>query len=591
MEIDQLIFKHLVRFFSKDEKKNPNPGEVHLGDMHARLSLIVRALSGESIDILASEREGGWSDLHFFLPKTIGWFDSREKNESLYMFRVFYLSVQRELDLNWKSHQNFTIPQSQAKAKESSDTVLEKLFEDYPNSEDMYALLLQHCPTIKPPKGPECRDESWIYGRYMRNTETYYRKKLENISQPFLDEKSPPPPVGDQTEIEAKSADEVEILQVDKKAQEDFMLTHNFEKVDTVDEFNGVWRDFDGDDELKEQAEAIQEYNLSQLVRIDDPVHSIYKADFRGDSNIAQSSEQEKQALAIYYPEWDFKKREYKRDFCKLYHQKILKKKPDYYANTLEQNAQTLKELQKTFARFNNKLEYRPRQLHGDEIDLDAFIDLYTDVVAKRTPDERCYIYRKKAQKELSLLILLDLSLSSDGYVYGNRILDVEKQVSILFGEVLNAYNIDFQIDGFSSKTRNHITYSSLKSFDQKWDDGKLRIGAIQAEGYTRIGPAIRHAKTQIEKRTSARKWIIILSDGKPNDYDHYEGKYGMEDIKQSIRELRSDGIQSFALAIEEQAKYYLPQIFGKNHFSILSSPNEMIITLTQLYHRILTGG
>jgi nitric oxide reductase NorD protein len=165
--------------------------------------------------------------------------------------------------------------------------------------------------------------------------------------------------------------------------------------------------------------------------------------------------------------------------------------------------------------------------------------------------------------------------------------MDVEKQMVILFGEVLNEHFVDFQIDGFYSKTRNNTTYITLKSFDESWQKSKMRIGAIQPSGYTRIGPALRHATALLNKRAKRKKWIILLSDGKPNDYDRYEGKYGIEDVKQALREMGADGINNFALAIEEHAKYYLPQMFGKNHYNILSSPMEMVNSLAKLYERI----
>ena len=46
-----------------------------------------------------------------------------------------------------------------------------------------------------------------------------------------------------------------------------------------------------------------------------------------------------------------------------------------------------------------------------------------------------------------------------------------------------------------------------------------------------------------------------------------------IQDIKQALRELNERKINSYALAIEAQAKYYLPQMFGQNHCQILTSP------------------
>jgi nitric oxide reductase NorD protein len=91
--------------------------------------------------------------------------------------------------------------------------------------------------------------------------------------------------------------------------------------------------------------------------------------------------------------------------------------------------------------------------------------------------------------------------------------------------------------------------------------------------------------------RESKNKWLILLSDGKPNDYDRYEGKYGINDVKQALRELDQQQINSYALAIEANARYYLPQMFGNDHYQIVSSPGELIKSLVKLYERIRHGG
>ena len=155
------------------------------------------------------------------------------------------------------------------------------------------------------------------------------------------------------------------------------------------------------------------------------------------------------------------------------------------------------------------------------------------------------------------------------------------------FQKTVNEFNIDFSIDAFYSKTRNHSSYISLKGFDEQWNKAKFKIGGIQPSGYTRIGAALRHSGHLLEQRSTKNKWVILLSDGKPNDYDKYEGKYGINDVKQALRELNERQINSYALAIEAQAKYYLPQMFGQNHYQILTTPVELLQSLVQLYEKI----
>ena len=153
--------------------------------------------------------------------------------------------------------------------------------------------------------------------------------------------------------------------------------------------------------------------------------------------------------------------------------------------------------------------------------------------------------------------------------------------------KILDEFNIDFSIDCFYSKTRNHSTYLTLKAFDDDWNTAKYRVGAIEPSGYTRIGAALRHSGALLDKRDTKNKWVILISDGKPNDYDKYEGKYGINDVKQALRELNERQINSYALAIEAQAKYYLPQMFGQNHYQILTTPVELLQSLVKLYEKI----
>jgi nitric oxide reductase NorD protein len=112
-------------------------------------------------------------------------------------------------------------------------------------------------------------------------------------------------------------------------------------------------------------------------------------------------------------------------------------------------------------------------------------------------------------------------------------------------------------------------------------------IGATEPDGYTRIGAALRHSGALLQKRQTKNKWIILISDGKPNDFDKYEGKYGVNDVKQALRELKENDINAYALAIEAQAKYYLPQMFGQSFYQILTSPVELLQSMVKLYEKI----
>jgi nitric oxide reductase NorD protein len=56
---------------------------------------------------------------------------------------------------------------------------------------------------------------------------------------------------------------------------------------------------------------------------------------------------------------------------------------------------------------------------------------------------------------------------------------------------------------------------------------------------------------------------LLILTDGKPNDLDQYEGRYGIEDTRVAIHEARQKGLTPFCVTIDEKAGDYLPHLFG----------------------------
>jgi nitric oxide reductase NorD protein len=182
----------------------------------------------------------------------------------------------------------------------------------------------------------------------------------------------------------------------------------------------------------------------------------------------------------------------------------------------------------------------------------------------------------------------MDLSLSTDGYTGGQRVLDVEKQAVILFAELLSEFGDRFEIAGFSSRTRHHCDYTTLKDFQEPWLRAAGRVGAAEPTGYTRIGPALRHATARMRQERSSARWIILLSDGKPNDYDRYEGNYGLADVRQAVKEARRDGIQIYGLAIEAVARHYLPLMLGSGAYRILPRPEQLSEALADFYKRLI---
>ena len=202
------------------------------------------------------------------------------------------------------------------------------------------------------------------------------------------------------------------------------------------------------------------------------------------------------------------------------------------------------------------------------------------------------YLSCERRERDLCCLVLADLSLSTDTWVSDEqRVIDVIRDSLWLFSEALGATGDPFGLYGFSSRRREHIRFHRIKGFDEKIDDRiRGRIGALKPGFYTRMGAAIRYATQILAKRPEALRLLMILSDGKPNDVDHYEGRYGIEDTRMSLNAARQEGVRPFCVTIDKEGQGYLPHLFGPSGYTILRNPAELPARLPGLYAQLTAG-
>ena len=110
---------------------------------------------------------------------------------------------------------------------------------------------------------------------------------------------------------------------------------------------------------------------------------------------------------------------------------------------------------------------------------------------------------------------------------------------------------------------------------------------ALKPGHYTRIGAALRHMLAQVKGRPHRHRLILLLTDGKPNDVDHYEGRYAIEDTRVAIREAREAGVRVFGVTVDEHAREYFPHIFGRGAYAIFPSITRLPMALPAIYRHI----
>jgi nitric oxide reductase NorD protein len=295
---------------------------------------------------------------------------------------------------------------------------------------------------------------------------------------------------------------------------------------------------------------------------------------------------------SFLYDEWDGKARRYKHAWCRVSVTRPARLAASshggaYAAAVLRKHAKHVRDLRTAFDRLRAVRVLKNRQPDGGEVDIDALIDRYATVRSGHQPDDTLYLVRRRQRRDLVTLLLLDLSSSTDAWIKGQRVLDVAKESLLVLGEVLSSYCDHVGIGGFYSYTRRDCRFVLLKDFAEPWPQCIATLASVEPTGYTRIGPAIRHGVYLLQQQKATQKLLLLISDGKPADYDRYEGRYGIADVRQAIREAGQVRIHTYALAVDVQAKLYLPEMCGAGNYQILPHPSHLVHSLAQLYTRL----
>lgn len=285
-------------------------------------------------------------------------------------------------------------------------------------------------------------------------------------------------------------------------------------------------------------------------------------------------------------PEWDYRRGILQADHCAVQVMQI--REGSSFAPSPA--------LRLTARRVSRRLETLrdvPRPLHGqdsgDSIDLDAWVRYSADQIGYdhlRSDTPPVYTRHTRRERSLATLLLADLSLSTDAYATSQaKVIEVIRDALFVFGEALNAVGDPFSMWGFSSVRRHHVRLQHLKSFDETWNaTTRARVGAVKPGYYTRMGAAIRHATLQLSTRPERRRLLMLLTDGKPNDLDIYEGRYGIEDTRHAIHEAHAAGLSPFCVTIDESGHDYLPLLFGQRGYALVHRPEDLVNRLTQAW-------
>jgi nitric oxide reductase NorD protein len=294
----------------------------------------------------------------------------------------------------------------------------------------------------------------------------------------------------------------------------------------------------------------------------------------------------------IPYPEWDYRESRYKRNWSWVQEKKLAESNITETNRLMSQYSAALKRLKKAIqSQKPTRMAPKLRQLDGDDMDINAVVSYVVERKAGRSPKPAIYRRREQRQREIAVTLLADMSTSIMQHLPegGGRLVDRVRAGVLLFAESMEEVGDPYSIAGFCSKYRDNVSYYAIKNFDQPLSqDVRSQIGGMSGRLATRMGAAIRHATACFEGIESRRRLLLILSDGRPEDYDDGgDRRYLHEDTRMAVKEAVAKGVHPFCITVDTMANQYLPQIFGRGHYLVLDHINSLPNKLPEIYFRL----
>jgi nitric oxide reductase NorD protein len=291
----------------------------------------------------------------------------------------------------------------------------------------------------------------------------------------------------------------------------------------------------------------------------------------------------------VAYPEWDYRVGVYRQHYCLL--RETAARLGDMYwaAQVLRQHHTLIRAIRRRFEALRPIRQRSTQQLDGPDLDLDAYVDDFGARRAGRLPTDRLYLNDRARRRDVAVALLVDCSGSTEAWISGGRRgLDLEKEATLIFCEALEALGDQYAVYAFASRGALDVQVRRVKGFTEVYGaEVCQRLAGLQTQTYTRLGAPIRHLTSQLSQRRSRLRLLFLLSDGKPNDEDEYEGPYGLEDTRQAVAEARLQGIHLFCLAIDRHGSTDLARMFGPHGYSILWDIAQLPQRLPELYRRL----
>jgi nitric oxide reductase NorD protein len=364
------------------------------------------------------------------------------------------------------------------------------------------------------------------------------------------------------------------------------------EPMESVEDPMGLQRPADQEDNAKaaDLADSLSELPEARVVRTPGRPREVLDSDAGWLGGRPAPAGRESAGDGVVYPEWDFRLGAYRQRGAVVWPRVAPAGSGAWVEDVMTRHAALVRRVRHRFDGLRPRRVRVSRQDDGPDLDLSAYVAAFADWRADQPGDDRLYAAARPARRDLALMLLVDISASTDSWVSGGlRIIDVEKESLIVLLEALDALGDRHGAVAFSSEGAGGVRALTVKDFAEPVSvEIRRRVAALEPDGYTRTGAALRHASTLLARQPARHRLLLVLTDGKPNDVDHYPGRYGVQDTRQAVAEARMQGLVPFCLTVDREAPAYMSSIFGPRGYALLRRQELLPAVLVEVVRRLL---
>ncbi len=370
----------------------------------------------------------------------------------------------------------------------------------------------------------------------------------------------------------------------------DSFILHKFEAILSWAEFINLNRRVEDDDtdDAQRAADDADEIGLGQISKAPATRLKLHL------DLAPEDVDREALSATLTYPEWDVRTGTYLAHHVRVLTSDITPVLSTPPFRDDPRSAARIRAVKRQFEALRPARVSTTGHPDGDDLDTDRAVRARVDFLATGQGDDRIWRQTRPQKRDLAVQVLLDVSRSTEsaipGHGHGGRsVIDVEREALAALSWGLSACGDDFAIHAFSSLKRDRVYIQCAKRFGEPMSDTvEHRIAALKPGFYTRLGAAIRHASAGLAEQTRKRRLLLVITDGKPNDLDHYEGRHGIEDSHKAVLEARRQGQAVFGITVDRDGKSWFPRIFGQGGFALIPDPEKLTRALPEIYRHLV---